>query len=262
MKILVYIKQVPDTVDVKIDPATGNLNREGLKGVINPFDNNALEAAIQIKEKTGATVDVVSMGPQQAEESLKIALAMGCDEAFLLSARELGGADALATGYTLACAAQKIGDYDLLLFGRHAVDADTGQCGPIVAETLGIPQVTFATAITAEDDGYVTCERETESCVETVRVKTPALVTVTAELNEPRYPSPIGIMKAAKKPITVWNHEDLGCELERIGKAGSPSIVREIFEPRREKKDIEMFSGDINEIAVSIVDLMEEKHLI
>lgn len=261
MKILVFIKQVPDTVDVKIDPKTGNLDRTGLKGVINPFDNNAIEAALELKEKLGATVTVISMGSPQTADSLRTALAMGCDDAVMLCARELGGADTLATGYTLAKAAEKIGDYDLLLFGRHAVDADTGQCGPIVAEFLGVPQVTFATSLSVKE-GYVICERELEECIQKVKVKLPAVVTVCAEMNEPRYPSPIGIMKAGKKPLLTWSHEDMECDMTRIGKAGSPTVVRGIFEPKHEKKDIVMFSGDVNDMAKAIVDLMEEQHLI
>ncbi|HAX53769.1 electron transfer flavoprotein subunit beta/FixA family protein [Muricomes intestini] len=261
MKILVFIKQVPDTINVRIDPKTGNLDRTGLKGVINPFDNNALEAALKIKEETGAAITVVSMGPPQTEESLRIALAMGCDEAVILCAKELGGADTLATGYTLASAVKKIGDYDLLLFGRHAVDADTGQCGPIVAEFLNLPQITFATSIKVEEN-HVICERDFDDYIQKVKVKLPAVVTVCAEINEPRYPSPLGIMKAMKKPLITWTHEDMGCDTERIGKNGSPSIVREIFEPEHTQKDTIMFSGETDEIAKSIVDLLEQQHLI
>lgn len=130
MKILVFVKQVPDTDDVKLDPKTGNLKREGVASMINPLDANALEAAVQLKEKYGATVVAISMGPPQAEDVLKKALALGCDEACLLSDRAFGGADTLATAYTLSKAAEKIGDYDLLLFGRHAVDGDTAQTAP------------------------------------------------------------------------------------------------------------------------------------
>lgn len=261
MKILVFIKQVPDTIEVKIDPLTGNLDRTGLKGVINPFDNNALEAALQIKQEQGGSITVVSMGPPQTEESLRWALAMGCDDAVMLCGRELGGADTLATGYTLAKAAEKIGDYDLLLFGRHAVDADTGQTGPIVAEFLNLPQVTFATSIDVEG-GYIVCERELDDYSQKIRVKLPAVVTVCAEMNEPRYPSPIGILKAGKKPMEIWGAEEMGCDGNRIGKVGSPSVVDGIFEPKHEKMDTVMFSGEISEIAKSIVDILEEQHLL
>ena len=144
MKILVFVKQVPDTDDVKLDPKTGNLKREGVQSMINPLDANAIEAAVQLKEKYGGTVAAISMGPPQAEDMLKKALALGCDEAYLLSDRAFGGADTLATAYTLAKAAEKIGDYDLLLFGRHAVDGDTAQTGPATAAYLNVPQITLA----------------------------------------------------------------------------------------------------------------------
>ena len=163
MKILVFVKQVPDTDDVKLDPKTGNLKREGVQSMINPLDANAIEAAVQLKEKYGGTVAAISMGPPQAEDMLKKALALGCDEAYLLSDRAFGGADTLATAYTLAKAAEKIGDYDLLLFGRHAVDGDTAQTGPATAAYLNVPQITLATSIDVQD-GWVICDRNLEDC--------------------------------------------------------------------------------------------------
>ena len=189
MKILVFVKQVPDTDDVKLDPKTGNLRREGVQSMINPLDANSIEAAMQLKEKYGATVVAISMGPPQAEDVLKKALALGCDEAYLLSDRAFGGADTLATAYTLGKAAEKIGDYDLLLFGRHAVDGDTAQTGPATAAYLGIPQITLAGSIDVQD-GWVVCDRALEDSVQRVRAKLPALVTVCAEINTPRYPTP------------------------------------------------------------------------
>lgn len=202
MKIIVFVKQVPDTEDVKLDPKTGNLQREGVQSIMNPLDANALETALRLKEKYGGTVTAVSMGPPQADEVLKKALAMGCDESALLSDRALGGADTLATGYPLAKAAEKLGGYDLLICGRHATDAETAQTGPIIAAFLGIPQVTLCGEVEIED-GWALCERLLPDRTEKVRVKLPALITVCAEANEPRYPTPIGIMKALKKPRHV-----------------------------------------------------------
>ena len=158
MKILVFVKQVPDTDDVKLDPKTGNLMREGVQSIMNPLDANAVEAALQLKEKYGGTVVAISMGPPHADDVLKKALAMGCDESVLLSDRALGGADTLATGYPLAKAAEKIGGYDLLICGRHATDAETAQTGPIIAAFLGIPQVTLCGSVEIED-GWAVCER-------------------------------------------------------------------------------------------------------
>lgn len=261
MKILVFVKQVPDTDDVKLDPKTGNIMREGVASKLNPLDANAVEAAIQLKEKYGATVCAVSMGPPQAEEVLKKALALGCDEAYLLSDRAFGGADTLATSYVLSMAARKIGDYDLLLFGRHAVDGDTAQTGPATAAHLGIPQITLASSIDVQD-GYIVCDRTLEDCVQRVRVKMPALVTVTGEINTPRYPKPINIMKALKKPRFVWNAEELGADAAQCGIPGSPSSTKVVFEPPKRNADTKYFSGAPEEIAAQIADLLHDEHLI
>ena len=260
MKIVVCIKQVPDTVDVKIDPVTKNLDRTNIVGVINPFDKNAIEEAVKIKEKHGGEITVISMGPPQTNESLREALALGCDNAILLSARELGGADTLATGYPLSQAIEKIGAVDLVLFGSHAVDADTGQTGPIVAENLGYRQITFASKVEIED-GYVFASRSLENCVQKVKAKLPVVITATKELNKPRYAKPINIMKAFKKDITVWNHLDLECDMDRIGLKGSPTAVTEIFEPKKDNK-IDMIKGNPEEMAKELVNkLIADKFL-
>lgn len=261
MKILVFVKQVPDTDDVKLDPKTGNLRREGVQSMINPLDANSIEAAMQLKEKYGATVVAISMGPPQAEDVLKKALALGCDEAYLLSDRAFGGADTLATAYTLAKAAEKIGDYDLLLFGRHAVDGDTAQTGPATAAYLGIPQITLAGSIDVQD-GWVVCDRALEDSVQRVRAKLPALVTVCAEINTPRYPTPINIMKALKKPREIWNAEALGVDTARTGIPGSPSSTKKVFEPPKRNTDTHYFTGSAEEIAAQFVDMLEAEHLV
>jgi len=261
MKILVFVKQVPDTTDVKLDPKTGNLNREGVESIMNPLDANAIEAALQLKEKYGATVVAVSMGPPQAEDVLKKALAMGCDESVLLSDRAFGGADTLATGYVLAKAAEKIGGYDLLLFGRHASDGETAQTGPVTAAFLAVPQISLAESLDVQD-GWVIATRTTEDCTEKVRAKMPALVTVCAEINEPRYATPLNIMKALKKPRQVWNHEELGADPAKCGIPGSPSITKRLFEPEHEKVDTVLFTGEEAEMAKQFVDMLEAQHLI
>ncbi|EOH97788.1 electron transfer flavoprotein subunit beta/FixA family protein [Enterococcus pallens] len=261
MNIAVFIKQVPDTVEVKIDPKTGNLEREGIESTINPFDLHAIEAGLQLKEQVDGKVTVLTMGPMQAQAALKKALAMGCDEAVLLSDRKFVGADTLATGYVLAKAAEKLDSLDVLLFGRHAVDADTGQTGPIVASLLGLPQVTFVRSIEVEDQ-FLLCERLLDDCVETVKVKLPTLLTVTSELNEPRYATPINIMKAGKKPQFIWSNEDLGCDEDRVGQSGSPSTVRKIYEPVHETGNLQLLEGTIEELAAGLVDLLEEQHII
>ena len=261
MKILVFVKQVPDTDDVKLDPRTGNLMRDGVESVINPLDANGVEAALELKEKYGGTVTAISMGPPQADDVLKKALAMGCDESVLLSDRALGGADTLATGYPLAKAAEKIGGYDLLICGRHAVDAETAQTGPIIAAFLGIPQVTLVDSVSIDGE-YAVCRRVLPDRFETVRVKMPALITVCSEMNTPRYPTPINIMKALKKPRYVWNSRDISCDPEMIGAAGSPSSNKEIFEPPKRNTDTKYFTGDIEEMARAIADALEAEKLI
>jgi electron transfer flavoprotein beta subunit len=261
MKILVFVKQVPDTDDVKLDPKTGNIMREGVPSMMNPLDANAVEAAIQLKEKHGGTVVAISMGPPQAEDVLKKALALGCDEAYLLSDRAFGGADTLATAYTLSKSAEKIGDYDLLLFGHHAIDGDTAQTGPATAAFLGLPQITLASSIAVED-GWVVCDRVLEDCVQTVKAQLPAVVMVTGQTNKPRYATPLNIMRALKKPRAVWTSADLACDLQQTGMKGSPSSTKKVFQPPKRNTNTTYFSGKPEEMAVAFVDMLEAEHLI
>ena len=261
MKILVFVKQVPDTDDVKLDPKTGNLQREGVESIMNPLDANAVETALQLKEKYGGTVTAISMGPPQADDVLKKALAMGCDESALLSDRALGGADTLATGYPLAKAAEKIGGYDLLICGRHATDAETAQTGPIIAAFLGIPQVTLCGKVEIED-GWAVCERLLPDRTEKVKAKLPARSTVRPEAHPPPAATPIGDMKALKKPRYTWNAADLGCEPDMIGIPGSPSSNKRIFEPPKRNTDTKYFEGEPEAIAKAIADVLEAEHII
>ena len=261
MKIVVFVKQVPNTDDVKLDPKTGNIRREGVESILNPMDANAVEAALQLKEQFGGTVVAVSMGPPQASYALKKVLGMGCDEAYLLSDRAFGGADTLATSYTLAKAAEKIGDYDLLLFGRLATDGDTAQTGPAVAAWLGVPQITLASTLTVED-GWVVCDRKLGGMRQRVRAKLPAAVTVTGDLNTPRYPTPINIMKASKKPFTTWGAADMECDPAKIGMPGSPSSTQEVLEPEKRSTDTKFFTGEMADIAHELVKTLEAEHLI
>ncbi|MEG1633891.1 MAG: electron transfer flavoprotein subunit beta/FixA family protein [Oscillospiraceae bacterium] len=261
MKILVFVKQVPDTDDVQLDPKTGNLRREGVKSMMNPLDANAVEAALLLREKYGGSVAALCMGPPQASEVLKKALGMGCDEGFLLSDRAFGGADTLATAYTLAKAAQKVGDYDLLLFGRHAVDGDTAQTGPATAAFLDIPQITLAASIDVED-GWVVCDRILGATRQRVKAKMPALVTVCGDINKPRYATPINIMRAQKKPRTTWGADDLGCERPRVGVPGSPSSTKGIFAPPKRNTDTTYFTGEPEAMAKAFADMLEAEHII
>lgn len=261
MKILVFVKQVPDTDTVKLDPVTGNLRREGVVSTVNPGDLNAVEAALQLRELHGGTVTAVSMGPPQAAEALKKALALGCDDAFLLSDRVFGGADTLATAYTLSKAAEKIGNFDLLIFGRNSIDGDTAQTGPATAAFLDLPQVTLVKAMELQDS-WLCCTRELADCSEQVRVQLPAVISVCREINTPRYPTLMNIMKASKKPLTVWSAADLEADPEHLGGKGSPSSTKKVFEPPKQKTDTVYFEGSPTEMASTFTDILEKQHLL
>ena len=261
MKILVFVKQVPDTDDVQLDPKTGNLKREGVQSMLNPNDANAVECALQLKEKFGGTVCAISMGPPQAGKTLKMVLGMGCDEAYLLSDRAFGGADTLATSYTLAKAAEKIGDYDILLCGRLASDGDTAQTGPALAAWLGLPQITLADSLAVED-GWVICDRKLGEMRQRVKAKLPAVVTVTGDINKPRYATMIGIMQANKKPFFTWSAADMECDPEKIGMKGSPSSTKGVFEPEKRTTDTKFFEGEMPDVARAFVDELAAQHLL
>lgn len=237
MEIIVCVKQVPDTTEVKIDPQTNTLIRQGVPSIVNPFDKNAVEAALQLKEKHGGRVTVISMGPPQAKDALKECLAMGADEAILISDRAFGGADTLATSYTLAAAIRKLGKFDLVICGKQAIDGDTAQVGPEIAEHLGIPQVTYVAKIDV-DGNTVRVEREHEDGYEVIETTLPVLLTVVKSINEPRYPTVKGTMKANRKEIPVLTVTDLDVDPERIGLKGSPTQVRRIFTPQQRTQGV------------------------
>ena len=227
MKIVVCIKQVPDTAEVKLDPKTGTLIRDGVPSIINHDDKAGLEAALQLREKLndGSTVTVVCMGPPQADVALREALAMGADEAHLVSAREFGGSDTYATATIISAALRKIG-YDLVITGRQAIDGDTAQVGPQIAEQLKVPQISYAEEIKIDGDAIIV-KRQFEDQAHMLKVKTPCLLTALAELNTPRYMSVGGIVDAYNAEIKVWGFDDLKDDMnpEWIGLKGSPTNV-------------------------------------
>ena len=231
MNIIVCIKQVPDTTEVRIDPKTNTLIREGVASILNPFDAYAIEEAVRIKEKSGGKVTALSMGPPQAEKVLRDAVALGADEGILLSDRGFAGSDTLATSYALSCAIRKIGAYDLVLFGKQAIDGDTAQVGPGVAVWLDLPQITFVRKIREIADGRITAERMLEEGYEVIESSLPAVVTVVKDINEPRLPSLRGVMASKKAMIPVWGPEAIGADMARIGLDGSPTWVDKIFSP-------------------------------
>jgi len=252
MRIIVCIKQVPDTEhlhEVKINPETNTLVREGIPAIINPFDSNAIEEGLRIKEKFGGEVIVITMGPPQAEKALRDALAMGADKAILITDRKLAGSDTLATSRTLAQAIKKIGNFDLILFGKQAIDGDTAQVGPEVSEILNLPLITFARKIEILD-GKVRVERTLEEGYEVVEANLPCAISVTKEINEPRFASMKGILKARKMEIPQWGVEDLELNPEEVGLEGSPTQVVKVFNPPPRPKG-EILEGETVEEKVN-----------
>ena len=256
MNVVVCIKQVPDTTEVRIDPVSKNLVREGVKSIINPFDVYAIEEAVRLKEKYGGKAIVVSMGPPQAEAALREALSLGCDEAVLVSDRAFAGSDTLATGYTLSKAIEKIEDYELLICGKQAIDGDTAQVGPGIAATLDIPQITYVRKIEEINDRTIRAERATEEGYEVVESSLPYLITVVKEINTPRLPSLKGKIRAKNASIPVWSAADIGADEGRIGTKGSPTWVHAIFTPPPRPKGT-VFEGDASHSVDRLVDAMK-----
>ena len=252
MNIIVCIKQVPETGDVKINPETNTLIREGVKSIINPFDMYAIEEGIRIRERFGGKVTVITMGPPQAEEALKEAVSIGADEAILLSDRAFAGSDTWATSYALTKAIQKIADFDIILCGKQAADGDTAQVGPGISAHLDIPQITYVKKIEEVKEGSIRAERMTEDGFEIIEAPLPVLLTVVKEINEPRIPSLKGLMKAKKATITIWTHKDIDANPESIGLDGSPTQVVKIFSPPPRPKG-QIFEGAAEETADKLV---------
>lgn len=225
MNIVCCIKQVPDTTEVRIDKEKGTLIRKGVPSIINPEDKNGLEEALKLKEQTGATVTVLTMGPPQAKQALYEAMAMGADRAILLSDVAFAGADTWSTSLTLAAAIKKL-KYDIIFTGRQAIDGDTAQVGPEIAEHLNIPQATYATQITLKDNNTIEVKRALDDGYERVEYKWPLLITAVKELNEPRYMKPSLIFKVFQREIEIWKKEDLEIDQTQLGLKGSPTQVR------------------------------------
>lgn len=261
MKIVVCIKQVPDTNEVRLDPKTGTLIREGIPSIINPDDKAGLEAALRLKDTVGAEVTVLSMGPAQADAALREALAMGADKAILLTDRAFGGADTWATSTTIAAAIKNL-EYDLIITGRQAIDGDTAQVGPQISEHLGLPNISYAEEVQVEGDSIVV-KRQYDDRYHMVKAKMPCLVTALSELNEPRYMTPKGIFDAYReKEVTQWGLKDIQVEQSNIGLKGSPTRVVKSF-PKSAKAAGKIVNlGDAEESASYIVERLKEKFVI
>ena len=259
MKIVVCIKQVPDTTVVKIDPKTGTLIRDGVPSIINPEDKHALEAALQLKEAHGGKVTVVSMGLPMAKAALREALCMGADEAILLTDRALGGADTLATSKSLAGVIKKL-DYDIVFAGRQAIDGDTAQVGPEIAEHLNIPQVTYVQDVKVEGDSLIV-NRALEDGHQIVEVKTPCLLTAIETLNEPRYMNVGNIFATNDNDIKVMSAEDIDVDKSELGLKGSPTKVKKSM-TKEVKGAGELVKEGPKEAAAYVLGKLKEKHYI
>ncbi len=259
MNIIVCIKQVPDTNEVRIDPVTGTLIREGVPSIINPDDKNALEEALVLKEKYGAHITIITMGPPQAEKALREALAMGADEAVLITDKAFAGADTLATSRALAAAVQKF-PYDIVFAGRQAIDGDTAQVGPEIAEHLGIPQVTYVEKVEIKGKN-LRIRRALEDGYEIINVKTPVLLTAIKELNKPRYMNVKNIYEAFKKDIKLWNAKDIDVDNALLGLSGSPTKVRKSMTKEAKGKG-ELINLGPKEAAKYAAAKLKEKHFI
>ena len=260
MKIVVCIKQVPDTKGgVKFNP-DGTLDRAAMLAIMNPDDKAGLEAALRIKEQTGAEVTVLTMGLPKADDMLREALAMGADNAVLITDRRLGGADTWATSSTVAAGVKKL-DYDLIITGRQAIDGDTAQVGPQIAEHLGVPVISYAEDIKVEGDSVIV-QRQYEDRYHEVKAKMPVLITALSELNEPRYMTPGGIWEAYDKEVTVWGRDDLtDLDDANIGLAGSPTKIAKASDKVR-KGAGEKVALDAAESVDYIMGKLKEKHVI
>ena len=261
MKIIVCIKQVPNTTEIKIDPVTNTLKRDGVPSIINPDDKAAIEAALQLKEQCGAHVTVITMGPPQAEKALREALAMGADEAHLITDRVFGGSDTLATSTIIAAAVKKLG-CDLVLCGRQAIDGDTAQVGPQIAEHLDIPQITYAAGISYNpENGKLTVKRQFEDRYQTLEVSGLCLVTVLSTMVKPRYMNVWDIVAQDSKEIGKLTNEELQLDKAVCGLSGSPTKVKATF-TKQLGKTVETLELDPEQAAQVILDALKSKHLI
>jgi electron transfer flavoprotein beta subunit len=253
MNIVVCIKQVPDAKDVRLDPKTNTLAREGVEAIMNPYDRHALEEAVTIRERLGGTVTVLTMGPPQAEAVLREAIACGADEGILVSDRSFAGADTWATSYTLAKAIETVGDVDLVLCGKQAIDGDTAQVGPGLACRLKLPYVTCVQKTRQVSDEAIEVERMMDDGFDVVRLPLPALLTVVKDINEPRVSSLKGKMRAKKAAIHRLSAADIGADPRCIGLSGSPTQVVRVFSPEA-RGDRVLFSGSVEEQVGKLVE--------
>lgn len=261
MKIVVCIKQVPDTTEIRLDPVKGTLIRDGVPSIINPDDKGGLEEALRLKDKFGAHVTAITMGPPQADSALREAIAMGVDRAILLTDRKFAGADTLATSHAISAALKEL-DYDLIIAGRQAIDGDTAQVGPQIAEFLNLPQITYVNDIKFDGKDTFEVKRATEEGYMLLQVQKPCLMTILAEANKPRYMNVKNIVEAFNKEVEVWGGDRLSdIDEEKLGLKGSPTKVKKSF-TKGVKAVGQLYEVDPQEAAKIIVEKLKEKFII
>ncbi|ABK61465.1 MULTISPECIES: electron transfer flavoprotein subunit beta/FixA family protein [Clostridium] len=253
MNVIVCIKQVPGTTEVKMNKETNTIIREGIKSIINPFDTFAIEEALRIKDKFNSKVTGLSMGIPDTSILLKEAMSLGVDEAYLLSDRAFAGADSLATAYTLSMGIKYINDYDLIICGKQATDGDTAQVGPSLAGKLNIPYITYVSEIQELKDGYIRCKRLIENGYEIIESTLPALITVVEDINVPRLPSIKNLRESFDKKVTMLTANDINADTTLTGLNGSPTQVVKTFIPEYDITS-EIIEGNPDEQADKLVD--------
>jgi len=265
VKILVPIKQVPETSNVKMDPETGTMVRSGVEPIVNPLDLYAVEEAIRLKAKYGGEIIAISMGPPGAKKALQEVISMGCDEGILLSHRKFAGADTWSTSYVLAQAIKKIGKFDVILCGERATDGDTGQVGPGIAAWLDIPFSTYVSQISEVNKDTITVKRIVENGYQLVGIEKPTLLTVVKEINFPRLPTLDGKIRSKKIEIPLWGPEDIDAKIENLGLKGSPTRVVKISKPKV-SRDGEVYKPnnekETEEVVDRIIEFFEQKEIL
>ncbi len=264
MKIIVPIKQVPETGNVKMDEKTGTMIREGVESIVNPLDLYAIECALHLREQRGGDITVISMGPPKAEKAICEALSMGCDSGVLLSDKAFAGSDTWATSYVLAEAVREVGEFDIIVAGVRATDGDTGQVGPEMASMLNLPIVTFVSKILEIGDGVIKVERLIEGGYETVRLPLPCLITVVNEINSPRLPTLRGKQSARSKTVPVKGKGDMSLNEDDLGLKGSPTRVVKIMQPKVTRNGIlvDVRKTGVHEAVRQLADFLESKDFV
>lgn len=264
MHIIVCIKQVPETSNVRMDEQTGTIVREGVESIVNPLDLYAVELSLQLREERGGAVTAVSMGPPSAQKAVREAMAMGCDSGVLISHRAFAGSDTYATSYVLSSAIEKLAPFDLVLAGVRATDGETSQVGPGVASLLRLPLCTYTSRIVTLDVGAITVERLVETGYETLRLPLPCLLTVGKEIGYPRLPTLRGKQRARKEQVPMWGPNDLGVDEKRVGLEGSPTRVVKIARPSlaRRGRIVEIGKLGPQKAACEFAAFLEENNLL